>query len=128
MVLKRYEEALAAYAKVLSIKPDLAGAWLGRGNVYSELKRYDEAYAAYDKALSIEPELAEVHHARANIRTWTMQAGKLVQTYLICCHPRHQKQRPTVQHILKRIASTAAKDNQFNKAQAVTARSPLQRR
>ena len=45
----------------------------------------------------------------------------------IRCRQRHQKQRPTVQHILKRIASTAAKDNQFNKAQVVTARSPVQR-
>ena len=35
----------------------------------------------------------------------------------IFCRPRHQKQRPTVQHILKKIASTAAKDNQFNRAQ-----------
>src|SRR6516162_11175830 len=63
----RYEEALAAYDKALSIKPGSAGAWLGRGNVYLDLKRYDEAFAAYDKALSIEPDLAEAHHGRANI-------------------------------------------------------------
>src|SRR5262249_580069 len=58
---------LAAYEKALSIKADLAGAWLGRGNVYADLKRYDEAFAAYDRALSIESELAGVHHSRANI-------------------------------------------------------------
>ena len=29
--LKRYDEALAAYDRALSIKPDLAEAWLGRG-------------------------------------------------------------------------------------------------
>ena len=48
--LKRYDEAFAAYDKALALKPDLAEAWLGRGNVFTELKRYDEAFAAYDKA------------------------------------------------------------------------------
>ena len=62
VVLNRYEEALAAYDKALSIKPGSAGAWLGRGNVYLDLKPYDEAVAAYDKALSIERDLAEAHH------------------------------------------------------------------
>ena len=52
--LKRYEEAFAAYDKALTLKPDLAGAWLGRGNVFTQLKRYEEAFAAYDKALALE--------------------------------------------------------------------------
>ena len=32
--LKRYDEAFAAYDKALALKPDLAEAWLGRGNVF----------------------------------------------------------------------------------------------
>jgi tetratricopeptide (TPR) repeat protein len=44
--LKRYEEALVAYEKALSLKPDLENAWLGRGNVFRELKRFDAAFAA----------------------------------------------------------------------------------
>ena len=32
--LKRYDEAFAAYDKALTLKPDLAEAWLGRGNVF----------------------------------------------------------------------------------------------
>ena len=44
-------------AAVRHEKPDLAEAWLGRGNVFFDLKRYDEAFAAYDKALALKPDL-----------------------------------------------------------------------
>ena len=47
--------------------PILAEAWLGRGNVFSELKRYDEAFAAYDKALALKPDLAEAWLGRGNV-------------------------------------------------------------
>ena len=52
---------LAAYEKSLALKPDLAQAWLGRGNVFKDLKHYDEAFAAYDQALALKPYLAEAH-------------------------------------------------------------------
>ena len=58
---------LAAYEKALVLKPDLAEAWLGRGNVFAELKRYDEASAAYDKALALKPDLAEAWLGRGNV-------------------------------------------------------------
>ena len=51
--LGRHDEALAAFDRALAAKPDLAGAWLGRGNVFCELKRYDEALPAYDRALEL---------------------------------------------------------------------------
>jgi tetratricopeptide (TPR) repeat protein len=92
--LKRYDEAIAAYDKALTIRPDLEHAWLGRGNVFYDLeaiaaydralsvradleqawlgrgdilfefKRYDEAFAAYDKALVLKPELVGAEGAR----------------------------------------------------------------
>ena len=65
--LKRYDEAFAAYDKALALKPDLAEAWLGRGNVFYDLKRYDEAFAAYDKALALKPDLAEAWLGRGNV-------------------------------------------------------------
>src|SRR5262249_37699091 len=65
--LKRYDDAFAAYDKALSVKPDLAGAWLGRGNVFYDLKRYDDAFAAYDKALLIKPDLADAWLGRGNV-------------------------------------------------------------
>ena len=66
---------LAAYDKALALKPDLAEAWLGRGNVFFELKRYDEAFAAYDKAFSLKPELAGAEgarlHAKMHLCDWS---------------------------------------------------------
>ena len=62
--LKRYDEAFAAYDKALSIKPDLAEAWLGCGSVLHSLKHHDEAFAAYDKAFAINPDLESVEGAR----------------------------------------------------------------
>ena len=72
--LKRYDEAFAAYDKALALKPDLAEAWLGRGNVFVDLKRYDEAFAAYDKALALKPDLVGAEgarlHAKMHICDW----------------------------------------------------------
>src|SRR5205807_1728030 len=65
--LKRYDEALVAYDKAVTIKPEFAEAWLGRGNVFRELKGYDEALAVYDKAVAIKPELAEAWFGRGNV-------------------------------------------------------------
>src|SRR4029077_128181 len=63
-----YDEALATYDKALALKPDLAEAWLGRGNVFKDLRRYDEALVAYDKALALKPDLAEAQCNEALIR------------------------------------------------------------
>jgi predicted O-linked N-acetylglucosamine transferase (SPINDLY family) len=50
------------------------GAWLGRGNVFSDLKRFDEALTAYDRALSIKPDLEGVEgarlHAKMQLSNW----------------------------------------------------------
>ena len=66
--LKRYDEALAAYDRALSIKPDLAEAWLGRGKVFADLRRYDEGFAAFDRALSLKPDLIGVEGARLHCK------------------------------------------------------------
>jgi predicted TPR repeat methyltransferase len=51
--------ALAAYEQALTFRPDLAEAWLGRGQALQTLGRNDEALAAFDKAVAIEPGLTE---------------------------------------------------------------------
>jgi hypothetical protein len=66
--LKRFDDAFADYDKALALKPDLAGAWLGRGNVFRELKRFDDAFAAYDKALALEPAFAQAHYNEGLLR------------------------------------------------------------
>jgi predicted TPR repeat methyltransferase len=51
----------------LAQKPDFADAWLGRGNVLSELKRNDDAFDAYGKALAQKPDFAEAWLGRGNV-------------------------------------------------------------
>ena len=41
--LKRLEQALAAYNKAIALKPDLAAAYVGRGNILAEVDRHAEA-------------------------------------------------------------------------------------
>src|SRR5262249_21285937 len=65
--LKRYDDAFPAYDNALTLNPDLAEAWLGRGTIFVELKQYDEAFAAYDKALTLKPDLAEAWVGRGTI-------------------------------------------------------------
>ncbi len=51
----------------LELKPDLAEAWHGRGNVLNELKHYEEALGAYDKALALNLNFAGAWHGRGNV-------------------------------------------------------------
>ena len=50
-------------------KSDLAEAWLGRGNISSDLKQYEDAATAFDRALALKPDLAEAWLGRGKI--WT---------------------------------------------------------
>jgi predicted TPR repeat methyltransferase/Flp pilus assembly protein TadD len=56
---------LAAYDRALAIEPDLAEAWLGRGNMLNLVGRNDKALVAYDRAVVLEPDLAEGWLGRA---------------------------------------------------------------
>lgn len=48
---QRFEEAAAAFAKALELKPSFSIARVNVGNLYMDQKRYDEAIASYQKAL-----------------------------------------------------------------------------
>jgi predicted O-linked N-acetylglucosamine transferase (SPINDLY family) len=70
--LRRHNEALPAYDRAISLKPDLPEAWSGRGQALMVFKRYEEAYAAYDQAMKLIPELDYV-------------AGKWLHARMHCC-------------------------------------------
>ena len=55
----KLEEAIDAYTKALSIKPDFAGAYNNMGIVLTEQGKLGEAIEAYTQALSIKPDYAE---------------------------------------------------------------------
>lgn len=51
-----YQEALAAYDRVLQDRPQDWIAWLDRGNVLSQLQRHQDALASYEKGIEINPD------------------------------------------------------------------------
>ncbi|MGA9382948.1 MAG: tetratricopeptide repeat protein [Phormidium sp.] len=53
---KKYEEAIAACDRILTINPNDAKAWANRGEALIALSRYPEAVAAYDQVLRLEPQ------------------------------------------------------------------------
>ncbi|MEW5902699.1 MAG: tetratricopeptide repeat protein, partial [Acidobacteriota bacterium] len=53
--LRRYDEALLAYQKVVEIKPDCAEGYLAMGEVYLSLGMNEEAVALLDQGLSLDP-------------------------------------------------------------------------
>ena len=65
----------------LELKPDLAEAWLGRGNVCYELEQYDAAAAAFDKALAINASLGKAWLGRGNVLTARKQFDSALAAY-----------------------------------------------
>ena len=63
----RLEEALAAYDRAVSLKPDYAEAHAGRGAALLQQKRLEEALGAFDQALCHEPDAPELHFHRGVI-------------------------------------------------------------
>jgi protein O-GlcNAc transferase len=63
------------------MEPDLAAAWLGRGNVYTELKQYHNALTACDRTLSLDPDSAEAWHGRGNVYIGLKQYDKAFTAY-----------------------------------------------
>ncbi len=53
--LKRFDEAIECYDKVLRIKKD-ALTYYNRGSALKELKRFDESLASYEQAININPD------------------------------------------------------------------------
>ena len=62
--LKRYEDAIASYEKVVDIRPDFFQAWNGLGKTFYEIKRYPEALEAYDSAINLQPNNMEAWKGR----------------------------------------------------------------
>ena len=68
------DQAIEAYTKALSIRPDYAEACYNMGNTLHDQGKLDEAIEAYEKALSLKPVYAEVYN---NIGITLQEQGKL---------------------------------------------------
>jgi len=61
---KRYDEAAAAFEKLIEEKPDEPGLRVSYAGVLGELSRYDEAIAQLDIAIKIAPLYPQAYHNR----------------------------------------------------------------
>jgi tetratricopeptide (TPR) repeat protein len=66
----KLEEAIEAYNKALSIKPDYAEAYNNMGVALQDQGKLEEAIEAYTKALSIKPDYAEAHRNLSFIKKY----------------------------------------------------------
>jgi len=57
----RYNEAIAAYQRVLNLKPQSYASWIELGKSYEKLGFYQEARSAWKEALKANPEDASVY-------------------------------------------------------------------
>lgn len=61
---RRYEEALAAFARADREDPHLFWSALGQAQVYVQLERWDLAFAEYQRAIDIDPRKKSPHYQR----------------------------------------------------------------
>ena len=59
--LGQLDEAVIAFQKTVSLKPDYAEAYNNLGNALHDQDKFEEAIKAYKKAISIKPDYAEAY-------------------------------------------------------------------
>ncbi len=65
--LGKVKEALKSFDRAIEIKPDLAEAWLAKGDALIGLKHYEDALKVLDKAIKIKPDLAIAWLAKGGV-------------------------------------------------------------
>ena len=67
--LKKYQKAIADYTQVITINPQLAGAYNNRGNAKSDLGDKTGAIKDYTQAITINPQYDPAYHNRGNAKS-----------------------------------------------------------
>jgi tetratricopeptide (TPR) repeat protein len=60
----QFDEAIAAYTKVIELDPGYALAYSNRGEAYYSIGEYDKAIADYTKAIELDPEFWLAYYRR----------------------------------------------------------------
>ncbi len=65
--LGKLDEAIEAYKKAISLKPDYTEAYYNMGIALKNQGKLDEAIEAYNKAVSVKPDYAEAYYNMGNV-------------------------------------------------------------
>ena len=57
----KFDEAVEAYDRALSLKPDYFEAYNNKGNALKDQGKLEEAISSYKKAIKIKPDFADAH-------------------------------------------------------------------
>ena len=115
--LEKLGEAIQAYNKAISIKPDY-GVYNNMGNAFQELGRLDKAVEAYTKAISIKPDYPDAYY---NMGNTLKDQGKLedaikAYTKAISIKPDHPDAYNNIGTALKDQGKLDEAIQAFNKA------------
>jgi len=64
--LRRYDDAVASFDKVIELRPDYPQPYNSRGNALQALRRFDEAVESYETAIALKPDYAAAYSNRGN--------------------------------------------------------------
>src|SRR5215472_13480159 len=64
--LRRYDDAIASFAKAIELKPDYPQPYYGRGNALQSLRRFEEAVESYETAIALQADYATAYSNRGN--------------------------------------------------------------
>jgi predicted O-linked N-acetylglucosamine transferase (SPINDLY family) len=87
--LKRQDEALVCFDKLVAMKPDFAGAHYHRGRVLLELGHFVEAVASFDRAIAIDGDHVDALNGRGRA---LHELGRFADA--ITCYDRILTQKP----------------------------------
>ena len=89
--LKRHEEALENFDKVLALRGNDAVAHYNRGNALKGLGRSTAALASYDRALALKPDYVDALYNRGNTLTVLRRHQDALADYdkVLALRPRH---------------------------------------
>jgi predicted O-linked N-acetylglucosamine transferase (SPINDLY family) len=102
---QRYDEALACYEGVLSIRPDYFDALNNRGNAFSAVARHHEAIASYDAAIAMRPENPVSYFNRGLARFELQQREEAIADFdaVLARDPGHAEALHIKGHVLRML-------------------------
>ena len=95
--LKRYQDALKGFNRLVSLLPQWEDGWVYRGTTFEHLEQYQEAIASYDRALEIKP---DDHEA------WTNRGSA------ICSLSKNRISTPSLEALIYRKPIVALNDRE----------------
>ncbi len=75
--LKKFDEAVELWKKIILLQPNNASAYLNLGHAYLQLGKYEDALLASKKAMELDPKMKEAVH---NYSTCELCAGNVQKT------------------------------------------------